>query len=215
MFTSPEVGTAQQARMAWHRDMASQEAAAAGRRGLTDPTIAERHGEYRVPGQTLEEIRATAEPPGMGEQRKAIAGRAEAESAELKRQQELAKSKEAKQTYSSLMQEGPFATFDKSKGTLAFMPKDEDEARDAKAGENWAAKTMDAQAGVQHFNERRMARKYLNTLALPADFDVNAYLNAVSASDEAWDDFKKRMSKTNLTAAPERSNLWTDLDFVP
>jgi hypothetical protein len=52
----------------------------------------------------------------------------------------------------------------------------------------------DPEAGMKHFQERQEARKWLQTQALPDNFDANAYLSAVSSDPRAWAELMEKAS---------------------
>lgn len=51
-------------------------------------------------------------------------------------------------------------------------------------------------------NERQLARKYLMTQPLPANFNPHAYLDAVSGNPDAWKQLMTKVSAANLTPGP-------------
>ena len=168
-----------------------------------------RFGGYQAPGTNL----AVAKVQALGEDQR------QTQSAENKRpdlvaaadiarqKQEQQKSEVAVEGFNKLLHESPYSSFDATKGQLAFKPKDENMARDAKAAENIAHQTQDPQAGLQHFNERQMVRQWLLTQPLQPNTNINAMLDAAASNPDHWQglvqDAKKVMgvSRPSATSA--------------
>jgi hypothetical protein len=197
-FAEPEMATPLQAQQVWNRGMRGEAVATGDRRGFTTPeaTLDTQFGGFRAPGQTIEEVKAAKEPPSHGEAWRAQAGVYKKQEEGLAQTQDVAKSKQNVEGFNKWLHESPYSTFDAKTNKLAFVPQDENQARDAKAAEN-IAHAQGVDAGKQHFEGRQLARKWLTTQPLPPNFDVNAYLAAVSSDPKAWAEL---MDKTKASA---------------
>jgi hypothetical protein len=199
-FAEPEMATPLQAQQVWNRGMRGEAVAAGEKRGFTTPeaTLDTQYGGFRAPGQTIAEVAATKEGPGMTQAREAQAGVFREQEKGLAQTQDLAKAKQNVNEFHGLLHESPYSSFDPAKKQLAFAPKDENQARDARAAENIAQKEG-AKAGMEHFEGRQLARKWLLTQPLPDNFDANAYLAEVANDPKAWTELMDK-SKTSAVA---------------
>jgi hypothetical protein len=81
--------------------------------------------------------------------------------------------------------------------------KNETMALDAKASEE-VARQIGAPAAKTHFQERQAIRSYLKAAPnLPNNFDVNAYMGAVSQDPAAWKELVSRGRALKVTTPPE------------
>lgn len=165
-----------------------------------------RFGGYRTPGQTGQEIAATKEGPGQTQERTMKGQLFEQATQEKREAMKKEQSKIAVEDFNKLLHESPYSTFDATKGQLAFKPKDENMARDAKAAESIAHQSQDPQAGLQHFNERQMVRQWLLTQPLQPNTNINAMLDAASTNPDHWQglvsDARKVMGVSRPATAP-------------
>lgn len=95
----------------------------------------------------------------------------------------------------------PYSTYDPNTKKVAFVPHDEGMARDVAAARNLAL-THGAEPAQQHFEERQLARKYLQTQPLPPNFDFHAYLSAVSSDPKAWAEFMGKVRAPGALPGP-------------
>jgi hypothetical protein len=210
-----EFATPLQARQAFNLHQRGQYLAKAypegERAGLTYPKgttpeeqATKQFGEWRPWGQTGEEVKARAS--GVEELRKAQAG-AYGEYTTEKAEQDKKKRAEAEGAkFDKWIHGSQYATFDPGTKQMGFAPSNEDQARDHLAARN-VAMDQGSDAGRQHFEERQMIRKWLLTQRLPADFNVNAFLDDASLNPEHWqglvNDARKVATTTRPSAAPE------------
>ena len=103
--------------------------------------------------------------------------------------------------FQNWLHESPYSTFDSKTGKMAFMPKDEGQARDAKAAENMAH-TQGFEAAKQHFGDRQLARQWLQTQPLPDGFDSHSYLAAVASDPRAWAELMGKVKTSGVRPGP-------------
>jgi hypothetical protein len=101
-----------------------------------------------------------------------------------------------------------YGKLDTATGRMTFKPADENVARDALASEE-VARREGAPAAITHYQERQAVRSYLKKVALPANFDVNAYMGAVSQNPAAWKELVSKgralgVTKPGFRAATSR-----------
>jgi hypothetical protein len=122
-----------------------------------------------------------------------------------KRTREKAEREERGRAFDTQLHGSQYGTYHPTKGMI-FEPKNEDQARDQLAARNIAMESPEgAKAGMQHFEERQMIRKWLLTQPLPADFNVNAFLDAAMRNPEHWQGLvadARKVATTTRPAAP-------------
>ena len=199
-FAEPEMATPLGAQQAWNRGMRGEAVAAGDKRGFTTPeaTLDTQYGGFRAPGQTTAEIAATKEGPGKTAEGVGKGQYFTAAADVTKAGLEKGEGKQHVDQFNKWLGESPYSTYDTTKHTVGFVPKDEGMARDKQAGENLAL-SHGFEVGKQHFVDRQEARKWLTTQPLPANFDANAYLSAVASDPAAWAEL---MKKANAPGAP-------------
>jgi hypothetical protein len=108
-----------------------------------------------------------------------------------------------------------FGTYDSSTGKTAFKPADEGVSRDALAAAE-VARREGAPAAKTHFQERQAVRSYLKKVALPANFDVNAYMGAVGQNPAAWQELvaKGRAQKVTAPATSAEPGAMEQLGMI-
>jgi hypothetical protein len=207
----PAYATPLQAGQAFNRDAAGAETAAADARGITDPGIEARHGSFRAPGQTLAEVAATKEGPGMTQAREAQAGLYKAQQGVVEAGQAKIDKAKVGTDFDTLMHESPYSTFDTGKGKTEFKAKDEAQYRDYLASKNLALTQGDPAVGRKHYEERQMVRQWLQTQPLAPNTNVDAMLDAATRNPEHWQglvgDAQKVMGVTQ-PAAPAPKRPW-------
>ena len=203
-----EFGTSLEAGQAYNRGMAGAATTAADQRGFTDPTIAARYGEARVPGQTLAETAASKEPPSHGEAWRAQAGMFKAQEEGIRQTQEKARIDANTKAFDQLMHESSYSTFDTGTGKGVFKAKDEGQYRDYLASKKIGEK--DPQAGRQHFEERQMVRQWLQTQPLAPNTNIDAMLDAGASNPEHWQGLVADARKVVGVTKPTAPAHWYD-----
>lgn len=151
-------------------------AAQAYNRGMSLAGDTKRYGEYEYPDVTG--VRALN-----------LAKARVADTVLAQNQQAVQKEKETKATSDFLTTwKNLYAKPTYASGSLTptyTMPTDAGQLYDLSVSQN-LAKTQGPQAAMQHYRERQAARTYLGGINLPSGVDVNAYLDEVAQSPEAW-----------------------------
>jgi hypothetical protein len=208
-FSDAEYATPLQAQQAYNRSMLQQNlsdvAARSDREGLTRPDLTEaaeaRYGGYRAPGQTGQEIAATKEGPGATIERTGRGNYADALADQINKTNAPADGKQHVGDFQRLMAESPYSTY--KDGKMLFVPKDENQARDAMAAENFA-RDQGGGAGRQHFEERQQAREYFLTQPLSRGFKANDFLDKASSDPATWRAFMTKVNTANQAAMVKR-----------
>lgn len=212
-----EFATPEQAGQAWNRGMRNEAVAEGNRRRFTTPeaTLDTQFGAWRPAGQTVAEMPAK-EAPAQSEERKAQALLRESAAAKMQREEADVATKKIGSEFDTLMHESPYSTFEPSTGLAKFKAKDESQYRDFLAARNYALEQGSAKAGREHFEDRQLARKWLMTQPLPADFNADAYLSAVSRNPEAWSELanKARTAGTKPGPVTGGSTVWKELGQI-
>jgi hypothetical protein len=201
-FAQPE-----QAKMAWHRNQADVEKAAADTRGLTDPGIAARHGTWTPSGTALATITANKEGPGQREERLQKSEVFKTAKAKEEENLRIAKQKQDEADFDRHLNASRHATFEPEKGS-SFIPKTRAADLDRLASRNYA-REFGWKAGLEHMDERQLARQYLAAESLrnpnwPENFDVDAYLDQKSKDPERWKNLISN-AKTHAISAGGKS----------
>lgn len=202
-----EFATPLQARQASNRFRAGEAEVAAGKRGFTDPTIAGRFGEYRPAGQTMEEIKATKEGPGMTAFRTAQAGLLKGQTEEAARKETATAEKQRVSQFETgfLKKHGVATPKEKGAGMDYAMPKDVNPADYESAAE--IARTQGHEAGLAHYGERQLARKWLEGQDTRG-VNINAYLGAVASDPRAWAELMGKARAANLGTSQPPVKPW-------
>ncbi|CAO0822429.1 hypothetical protein DFAR_3060002 [Desulfarculales bacterium] len=98
----------------------------------------------------------------------------------------LAKQKEDVSEFNRQLHASSYADFTPGKGT-EFAPKTHEMALDKNAAENHA-REFGWKAGMQHLDERQLARKYLATQQMRPNTNINAVLDEAASNPKAWSD---------------------------
>ena len=108
-----------------------------------------------------------------------------------------------------------YGTYDSATRKTSFKPADEGVSRDALAAQE-VARREGAPAAKIHFQERQAVRSYLKKVALPENFDVNAYMGAVVQNPAAWQELvaKGRAQKVTQPATPAAPSTMEQLDIL-
>ena len=202
-----EYATPVQAGQAWNQGMRNEAVAAGDRRGFTTPesTLDTQYGGFRAPGQTVAETTGQKHVEAMAAYNRDPAKVAAAEIAKQKQDQAL-KTKVGTD-YDQAMHEG-HGDFDTGTGQGKFKAKDEGQYKDYLAGKNHSIEVGDPKAGRQLYEDRQMARKWLQTQPLPANMDVNAYLDQAAAHPESWSKLMEHVNAAGLTPGASPQKHW-------
>lgn len=200
-----EFATGTQAGQAWHKGQRGQEVAEGERRRFTIPetTLEARHGKFIPTGATLKGV-APGEEPGAAAYRFGQGALAQAQARITEKA--LAKTEAGKggEDFQKWLNESPYSTYDPKTGEMGFVAKDEGMAQDVRVAMN-LAQTQGGEVGRKHFEERQSARKWLQTQALPAEFDAHSYLTEVSKNPEAWAELMKKAGTLKVSPGLTRS----------
>jgi len=176
-------------------------AVAAWRSGLSHQAGEERkaliQAQSHVDAATLA---ATREGPGATQERGMKAKVFEEAQKEKARALQAQTEKDNVARYNEELHGSPYSTFEPGKGHT-FTPTTPELSLDSKAGENWA-RTNGWQAGLQHMDERQMARKYLTTQPLQPNTDINALLTETAKNPIAWGELMKRAQTSGVVGGP-------------
>ena len=184
------------------------------RENLTYPTgtspeeqATAKYGKFRAPGQTVAEIQATKEGPGTTAARSEQAGLFKAQREGIEAGQAKIDRDRVGTDYDKLMHE-VHGDFDTGTGKGVFKAKDEASYKDSLAGRNRAIETGNAKVGQQLYEDRQMARKWLQTQPLPANMDVNAYLDAAASHPESWNKLMEHVNASGLAPGAVPQKHW-------
>lgn len=181
-------------------------------RRITDPTIegqvAQRYGEFRPTGATLEDIKGqwhvkAQEAAGKNQYYEALARQSKAQEAKVdlehKREEEALADKEFKNLMSR------FGDWDKSKGAQVFVPKTPEEWRDMNRAEQVVRTTRDGQAGVDTYHNLQAIRRYLaDKHPNKTANEVEVKLDQILHNPEEWQ-IAVRSAQPYMVAPPKKS----------
>lgn len=182
-------------------------------RRITDPTIegqvAQRYGEFRPTGATLEDIKGqwlvkAHEAAGKNQYYEALARQSKAQEAELdlkrRREEEELASKQFKNLMSRYSDD-----FDKKSGTAAFVPKTREEFQDMNRAEQVTRTTRSGEAGVDAYHNLQAIRRQLaNDEPKLSINDVEHRLDFLIQNPVAWQNALKQAAPY-MVAPPKKS----------
>ncbi len=202
-----EFGTATEARQAFNRGQAGQDLALAQRTPGVTPNVAaitDKYGKYIPPEGPKAEIVGEQQRLTQAAENKRpdLAALADQRKAELE-------DKTASLHIGALKNylTNTYGKLNPATGRMDFKPGNESMARDATAAEEVARQESKlgrdgGKAAIAHFQERQNVRSFLASKAMPAGFDVNAYLSAAAQNPQVWQELAEEGRKLRTTTRP-------------